>query len=301
MIITACINYFYINPTFEAATLVTVNTIKLNNNNVIIKEDLNPFIEQVKSDFVLDKIITNLNLKQTRTSLKNSTGIDLIKNSNLIRIKVTGTDPSTISKISNQFAYQLGAVLEISDRSDIIVTNKKRLIEVEAGIKVLKDELAKSNELLLTTPEKLITKKSLAQDPYLQSVLSDLTSIKNKDLGALELSSEEINALYISLKTKISESTINLTKLETEQSYLIGTIKESENIISDLQTKSQSPSTNIYNSFKTVVITPSLQPENAVAPKKITNIAISGISTLILCLFVIIFREYWRETSSIKK
>jgi succinoglycan biosynthesis transport protein ExoP len=306
MLFSGIVSFFVLDPTYEVTTTVMVNEQALDQQST--KKDLSPFAEQIKSNFVINKIMQKLKLDKKDYSvnaIRDSITVEAIKDSTLIRIKVKGNDPQAITAMANVVALELGSFIEISTRLDMIVGFKKRLIEVEDLLVLTKSGLDQATKQLQDTPEKLITQKSLSDDPYLQSVVSDSGKSTNKNLGALQLVSEEINPVYINLKTIIAEASIQLSKLQTEQQSLDERMASNQKVIDDLQKQMDAVSfksdgfVQSVNRFNAVLITPAMEPDDAVGPKKLLNVALAGVVAGMISVFVVFIREYWRSSSTV--
>jgi succinoglycan biosynthesis transport protein ExoP len=303
VLLSGIYSFFVLDPVYEVTTTVMVNS-QVDGEKPIA--NLSPFAEQVKSDFVIGKIVKKLELDAKEisvNSIRNSINVEAIKDSNLVRITVTGKDPKAITNIANAVALELGSFIEISTRLDMIVGFKKRLVEVEDEMKIVQTELEMANKQLETTPEKLVTQKSLSDDPYMQSVVGDKSNSSNKELGSLKLIDEEINPVYIGLKSRMADTSIQLSKLQMEKSNLDERVSSNQQTITALQ--KQINSTNVsteefvqsVNRFNAVLIIPAVAPESPVGPRKMLNLALAGVVGGMMSVFIVFIREYWRKST----
>jgi succinoglycan biosynthesis transport protein ExoP len=304
VLLSGIVSFFILDPVYEVTTTVMVNS-QVNGDQQKLVQNLSPFAEQVKSDFVVGKMIQKLEMnskKASVNSIRNSINVEAIKDTNLIRITVKGTDPNAITNIANVVALELGAFIEISTRLDMIVGYKQRLIGVEDQMKIVQTELSTANKQLETTPEKLVTRKSLSDDPYMQSVVADNSNSSNKNLGSLQLLNEEVNPIYVELKSRVSDVSIQLSKLQMEKENLDERITSNQNTITALQKQINSnkqPSGEFVqsvNRFNAVLITPAVEPEFPVGPKKLMNLALAGVVGGMMSVFIVFIREYWRKS-----
>lgn len=296
-------SFFVMSPTYEAKAVVIVNNNTDPKLGVVI-QDLTPFAEQIKSDYIINKIVKNINTKpQGDKAEKNfeSINVESVKDSKLIRVTVKGKDAKYIANMTNSLANELNSLVETSTKLSLIVTNKKRLIEVEEQLKLTQSEIDQIREQIKITPEKIKTQKSLADDPYLHSIARD-TSAGNKELGSLQMTSEELNPVYISLQNKLAENTVLLSKLIADKNNGENLIKENQKYVDELQksmqtlsfnTESISQSTNTSNA---VLITPAIVPEDPVGPRKSLIVAVAGVLGGVISLLIIFLREYWRRS-----
>jgi succinoglycan biosynthesis transport protein ExoP len=304
VLLSGIVSFFVLDPVYEVTTTVMVNS-HVDGDQQKLVQNLSPFAEQVKSDFVIGKMIKKLEMNPKETSvnsIRDSINVEAVKDSNLIRITVKGKDPKVITNIANVVALELGAFIEISTRLDMIVGYKQLLIGVEDQMKIVQTELETANKQLETTPEKLVTRKSLSDDPYMQSVMADSSSSSNKNLGSLQLINEEINPVYIELKSRVSDASIQLSKLQAEKGNLDERIMSNQNTISALQKQINSnkePSGEFVqsvNRFNAVLITPAIVPGDPMGPKKLLNMALAGVVGGMMSVFIVFIREYWRKT-----
>ncbi|HEX7056895.1 MAG TPA: Wzz/FepE/Etk N-terminal domain-containing protein [Bacilli bacterium] len=306
MIISGILSFFVLPPTYEATSLVRFSIPQVEGQTVNINTIMNSFTETTKSGAAINRIISKLQLDKkgyTVSALKNAVQVQPIKDTNVIRISVKGKNAEDITLIANLLAFELGARAEISDRAGKIVNAKNELIDVEEQIKTAQSQLADAQKQLSATPEKLITKKSLASDPYLQSVIAESTGNSSKNSGALQLIDEEINPLYTALTAKISDVQLQLTDLNAQKANLQNEISVNEQEIAKLETqieneklKSKS-SERLLSGFNAVFITPALQPNEPVGPKKLLNIAIAAVVGAMLSVLAVFLRQYWISTS----
>jgi succinoglycan biosynthesis transport protein ExoP len=307
VLLSGFVSFFVLDPVYEVTTTVMVNS-QVDEGKTVA--NLSPFAEQVKSDFVIGKIIKKLELDAKETSVhsvRNSINVEAIKDSNLIRITVNGNDPKAITNIANVVALELGSFIEISTRLDMIVGFKQRLIAVEDQMKIVQTELEMANKQLETTPEKLVTQKSLSDDPYMQSVVADNNNSSNKELGSLKLIDEEINPVYIGLKSRVADSSIQLSKLQMEMLNLDERITSNQNTITALQKQINSnkePSGEFVqsvNRFNAVLITPAVEPEFPVGPKKMLNLVLASVVGGMMSVMIVFFRQYWRKSDHLSR
>jgi succinoglycan biosynthesis transport protein ExoP len=305
VLLSGIVSFFVLDPAYEVTTTVMVNS-QVDGEKTAA--NLSPFAEQVKSDFVLGKIVKKLELEGKEisvNSIRNSINVEAIKDSNLIRIAVTGKDPKAITNIANAVALELGSFIEISTRLDMIVGFKQRLIAVEDQMKIVQTELEMANKQLETNPEKLVTQKSLSDDPYLQSVVTDNSNSSNKELGSLKLIDEEINPVYIELKSRVADTSIQLSKLQMEKSNLDERVSSNQQTITALQKQINSthaPSEGFVqsvNRFNAVLIIPAVEPEFPVGPRTMLNLALAGVVGGMLSVLIVFMREYWSRNSKV--
>lgn len=216
---------------------------------------------------------------------------------------------------------------EIAARLEQITEQKKRLTDLEVEIGSYEAAIAQAEHILQNTPKVLETKKSLAEDSYLHSIVSEKTERPQSETGSITMSSEEINSVYLDIQADIAQKSIFLAQLQGEKSSIMVKIKENQSKLEELQAiyaeKSMAydkidqkvkNAKDTYNLFlkkyeealitgtakigenNVMLITPAMVPENPVAPKKILNVAISGVLGLMLSGFYVLFRQYWKNS-----
>jgi len=298
MLIAGIYSFFVLPPTYEATSSVRVNT----------QEELllSSFAESMKSDVAMNRIIDKLKLDRdiySINSIRDSIKIEVITDTNIMKLKVAGSSPPTITSIANLLAFELGARIEISDRSQKIVDINNRLFELEDLISIASKELAESNNQLKENPEKIVTKQALADEPYLQSILEQSTTISNKNLGTLQLESENINPVHTVLKERIAATTINLAILLAEKDNIEANILNNESKISDLEQQMDEvklktlKSERLLDGLSAVFISPAIEPVNPVGPRKMLNIAIAVVIGVMFSFMIVFVRHYWQNSS----
>jgi capsular polysaccharide biosynthesis protein len=298
MVISGLVSLFLLKPTYEAQALISIADDKENN--------LNSFVETARSDEALHKTINALNLQKngyTIEELKKNSSIKLINGSRSIEILIKGQDANQIAEISNFLASYVAARAEISERSSKIVDARSKLLEVEDQITVVKNEFDLANKMLADTPQKLVTNKSLASDSYLQSVVRDNSRQSNKEIGALQLSDEQINPVYIALTQKISNDQLQISTLSAQKENLNNTIQTNNDMIEKLNdlTNNENLITQTlelqFSGFKAAIISPALKPNDPISPRVLLNVLISGVIGLMLSIIFLITRNYLKNTA----
>jgi len=118
------ISYYYLKPVYQAKTLlmVTVASDKLQvTTNPLTRTDpttgaatapmpvltMNTYLGQLKSEVVISRVITALNLSnQSGDSLSKNIEASIVQDSNLIEVKVKHTDPILAANIANTLSAE---------------------------------------------------------------------------------------------------------------------------------------------------------------------------------------------------
>lgn len=302
LLLTAILNFFVLPATYEATA-----TVRLGNGMEQQEsgQNLNAYLETLKNDVSMQRLIEKLDLEQygyTIANLKSSINISIVNQASVMKLSVQGEDPEIITNIANMMAFELGARMEITDRSQEIVAYKRSLKDIENQINVYQKDLDEANRQLSRTPEKLYTKQTLADEPYLQSVVGELIEAGNKELGAIQLETEIINPVYTTLQSHIANKTIELARLTSQKENLELNIKENQERILELETQidfeklNSQNSERLLNGFNAVFVSPAIEPTEPVGPKKIVNIALATIVGFMLATVIVFIRNYLKVT-----
>jgi len=115
-LLAAIYSFLIATPIYQAKTLmmVTVASDKLQTTNPINRIDpntgqvaampvltMNTYLGQLKSEFIMDQIISTLNLATSSGSLAKKIEATIVTDSNLIEVKVYDPDPTTAAAIAN--------------------------------------------------------------------------------------------------------------------------------------------------------------------------------------------------------
>ena len=218
---------------------------------------------------------------------------------------------------------------EFESKLKMLTTFKTGLVENEVELNKVKAGLTMSERELKNTPLLIVTKKSVGQDPLLNQILAETDGASIKDTAQITMKSEEVNEGYIELRTKVSQYKIDVAELSGEMSMIRTKIdttqKELENIQSDLADKehneesiqrnvdlSQGTYDAFLNKYEATRITESTEvgdstinvisqavvPEQPIGPRKMLNLAIAGILGLMMGVFIVYFKEYWRTSGN---
>lgn len=248
------VSFFVLPPIYQANTLLMVNqaTDKLqalpNNNsgdldNVVGSVSRLPvltmstYLGQIKSETLMHRIIKKLKLDPAQYSAAGLAAMidaQVVKDSNLIQVKVTNPDPVLASRIANTLCDEYLKLMteknqEQMSRSMVFLENQKKLTDQELekaeeklkeyqsqprGVAVLEAEFAKMAEDYVNASSALKTINVEIQQ------LSSSLNIINQELTAAPkimivehfnpntgttYKSEEVNPLYVSLSQQSAE------------------------------------------------------------------------------------------------
>lgn len=106
------LNYYVMSPVYEATTTLIVNGPKVDetsekttSDDISVSQKLAvTYSEIIKSETVLESVISNLKLKMTSTQLLNSMTVTTIKDTQIIEIAVENANARNAAKIANNIA-----------------------------------------------------------------------------------------------------------------------------------------------------------------------------------------------------
>lgn len=307
MLLAAVYSFFMITPTYETTSNVRINFEDTTNQHPRI----NSLAEVTKSDVSLNKVIEQLDLDRNQysiSSLRNNIGIETLKDTNVVKLSMKGTNSDHITKIVNLLAFQLGARTEITERSEKIVMYQTRLRELKDSIVMIEGEILAAETQLEQIPMTITTKKSLSEDPYMQSVVQEQQSgSSSKATGALELIHEEVNPVYTNLQNILATALVSLGRAQEEQKAIEANITEHQAKIVEIEQQINNDRLKITNSerllngFTAVFVSPAIEPTDPVGPNKKLNIAIAMVVGLMLSLMYVFIRYYWQASGNTVK
>jgi capsular polysaccharide biosynthesis protein len=278
-LVAGLLSLFVLPKTYQATAVVSINNDVVEGVAVAIaSSDINSFVEQLKSSFTANKVLRDLTLEGTYSiaNLLNHVTIENVKDTRTILIKVKGSNKRDVTSIANQFTKELGFAVEVSHRLDLISTNKKSLNDTSDKLTVTQEQINEANKQLSQTPEFLITKKSLSNDSFMQSIIKDDTGLTNKAVGSLQMSNQEPNPVYTEIKSKLVELSLSYAKLQEEIKTL-----EKRNTDNQVFIQEGQASTKDNSLLKAVVIIPAMDPIKT-GPKVTFNIALVTLLTIII-------------------
>ncbi len=392
VLISGIFSFFVIEPTYEASiTLVTsaatrVETPQMGKGVTGILDSISNFPtptldtyrEQVKSTVILQNVLDELGIdpgKLTRRALAEKINVEVVVNTNLIRIKVKDSDPKLAADIANSLArnftiyvsdqakeqaltsYQylekqmnvekdkLDQALtaykeflaqprsadelraEADTRLQLITDFKTQFIQKEVEENAKKAALASLQKELAVTEKILVTKKSLSEDAFLNSVVSDGTGKAPAEAGQLTMESQEINPNYLEMEKLISRLKAKITMLEAERQNVEAQVEQNSVELESLQIElaekqhqesilkrninlaqqtydafySKYEETRIAQSSQVgessiMIASPAAEPSVPIAPRKMLNMAIAGVLGIMVSVFLVFMKDYWEKT-----
>jgi succinoglycan biosynthesis transport protein ExoP len=277
------ISFFVLDPVNEARSTVMVN------NQATAEEPpqltLQAYMEQVENHAIMRKTIIDLNLSEygiTINTLREKIDTEIIKDTNLIRIKATDKDPKLAADITNTVTSEFVTFMSNQSKEQLKREYNYEIERIDEEIVLNQANLNKIKEELANTPEILVTNKSLSEEAYLHSVVSDRDNGSNAETGSIQLRDEQLNPLYISLQQSESNTNLEISKLQNKKVEIEQKILENRLIVKeDLS-----------------VVSPAIEPEEPVGPRKLLNVAIAGVVGGMISLFIVFLMAYWRNSSN---
>lgn len=216
---------------------------------------------------------------------------------------------------------------DISSKLSMLTNFKTSLVNKELELEQLNTSLNEAKQELANTPQTLTVKKSVIDDPLLSGLIKDTDAKDTTALSDISLETEELNPVYLNLTQRISSNNISIAQTETE---LLGLKREIDVITGQLEELQKEYAEKItiheqleqkvntlrstYRAFankyeetriaasaemgdNTVSIMASAQiPENPIAPNKKLNVAIAGVLGIMIGVFTVFFREFWKNS-----
>lgn len=216
---------------------------------------------------------------------------------------------------------------DISSKLSMLTNFKTSLVNKELELEQLNTSLNEAKQELANTPQTLTVKKSVIDDPLLSGLIKDTDAKDTTALSDISLETGELNPVYLNLTQRISSNNISIAQTETE---LLGLKREIDVITGQLEELQKEYAEKItiheqleqkvntlrstYRAFankyeetriaasaemgdNTVSIMASAQiPENPIAPNKKLNVAIAGVLGIMIGVFTVFFREFWKNS-----
>lgn len=112
ILVSGVISFFVIDKKYEAFTTLMVGKPKdyvienkIEYNDIMLNQKLvSTYGELIKTRIVADKVINNLDLNMSYEEYKTRTSVNLVKDTEIIRIRVSDTDPILAANIANEIA-----------------------------------------------------------------------------------------------------------------------------------------------------------------------------------------------------
>lgn len=275
IVISGMVSFFILDPVYEARSTISVSSAEENSS-------LAKYVEQVLNHAVMTDTINRLELyeqEMTITGLREKISTETIKDTSLIRIKVTDGDPEMASAIVNQVADSFIHYMKQQEQEELKNVAETSIERIDSELQIHHVTLNKIHQELNDTPEFIITQKSLAQDSYLHAIESERRAAAQA--GSLQLLDEEINPVYTSLQQSITSLRIDMEKLEARKAELKDRVEQG----------------SFISSQHIIVTSPAIPPERPIGPRKALNVAIAAVVGGMTSMFIVFFRHYWQASA----
>lgn len=278
--ISGIVSFFIMDPVYEARSTVMINITESDEQH-----SLQAYKEQVANHAIMSRTISNLNLHDqdiTISKLRNKISAEIVKDTNLIRIIASDNDPTLVANITNSVTNEFVAFMSNQSKEQLKKDLEFSIEKINEAIKLNEEDLKDVQNELANTPEILVTNKSLSEDAYLHSVISDRDNTSNAEAGSIQLKNEQVNPLHISLQNKKSDLKLEISKLENRKEDNQQKINDNQLIVKD----------------SLLVVSQAIEPEIPVGPRKMLNVAIAGVVGGMISLFIVFLMEYWRTSAT---
>lgn len=229
---------------------------------------INTYVGQLKSDAVLQRVIKKLKLDlngYTAKSLGNSVNIAAVKDTNLIELKVTNTDPYLATRIVNTMTteflnfmsetneQQMGRSVDFLKKQSTTtnedlkkaVANLNKL-EAESGgtaqleqtVTARNQDLAKYQSQLLQVNieyQQAVAGRRQAEE-QLKNTPPTIQTTQHDTVGAV-IQVDEINPAYTELKNMVNTKTVEAAEKNSQQQSLQSIVGRLSSELSGMQTK----------------------------------------------------------------
>jgi len=219
--------------------------------------------------------------------------------------------------------------LELEGKLEKITEYKTTASQVKVDLAAARSALSHGQSILKSTPEKIITNKTLVNDELLSGLIKDRTGLETADVSKLQLDDEEINEVYVELAGIVYELELEVASLTAQSEALeteINTLqKEIETLQSELAVKQQEYDLlqheldldkETYDAYQAkykeamikesakigessiVVVSEAVEPMSPVAPKKSLVISVSTVFGFIVSFAFVFVKEYWEQSKN---
>ncbi|MCC5910910.1 MAG: hypothetical protein JJT76_10790, partial [Clostridiaceae bacterium] len=220
---------------------------------------------------------------------------------------------------------------ELSARLELITAHKIQLDSEEMKRDITLTSIQATERELSNISPILTTNKSILEDPLLRDITRENTDGSIKDIAGITVKNEEINPVYIELKTRATGLNIELAEINSTITSLKTQIGRTQAQIEELQIELEEKryrekeidqkvnlAQNTYDAFvkkyeelrvaessqigesSITVISRAFPTTRPVGPRKTLNVAIASVLGVMMGVFIAFFIEYW-QTSAIEK
>ena len=209
---------------------------------------------------------------------------------------------------------------ELNIKKEKLNNEKREHLNLGIALKTKEDSLKELKEQIENQEKFIVVSKAITDDALWQREgRGDLEGLDDR-----KLRSEEINPLYQALKTRIVNTEIELNTLKSRFGHLERSIELTRKEIDELEkivnqkefeltklTRQAAIHKRTYDNLairleeariakamelgEVRIVSPAIEPESPIKPKKGQMVAISGILSPMLGVFIAFFQEFWAK------
>ncbi len=217
-----------------------------------------------------------------------------------------------------------------SSYSSALNSYRSQLLSLDTQIRQYEEQLGSVERQLKQIDKYFVTEKSIMDDPLLSQLAQQLVNENIVYLSQLKVSSQSINPLYEELHLQKANYTITLSGLNAKKKSLQQLVIEAENEIHRLDQEINAKQLQLnelnrnldlaqsdYSTIKTnyqqsqlaeenilspvTILENPVVPMSPIKPKKLFNIAVSGVAAFFFAILLAFFLEYWYGTKEKKE
>lgn len=224
--------------------------------------------------------------------------------------------------------YQLNLMqAELKIKKGKLNREKGELANSEIVLKTKEDSLKQLETELEKQERFIVVSKAITDDILWQDVIKGSGA---KDLDKKKLRSEKLNPIYQELETRLVNTKIELNTLRPKIEHLRRSIKRTDNEISilakevneidfklTLLTRQVAINKKNYNDLsgrvyeariakalelgEVKIVSEAFEPRFPIAPNRRKNVAIAGVVSLAIGVFMAFCLEFWQKSEDVKK
>ena len=286
MLVSGLFSFFVMTPIYEAEATIMIDQIQENEPSFLdsyVNGMVSPTIyaERLKAPSLINRVFESGHLDKsgwTPGLLRSSLNVEVVPETNLVKIKLNGKDPDQVAQIINSLINHSTAYTgeRIGKKIGVLMDEYKAQMQIEQ--KKLNEAVKEYNALKAGSglPSLILFQEELGEGSQF----------------VIETNKEILDELHNIDKTKQIELKMINSKVEK--------LTNMYNSYSSKYEEARSISSFSLAKNKINPIVEAVAPINPVSPKKVINIVIGTFIGLLLGVFVVYFRSYWRYSTTIK-
>lgn len=168
---------------------------------------------------VQEKILTSADISQLTAGMKYSEAKNFIEEQLKLAKKNLDAKEEELKKFNEESRISI-LEKEIADKIGRIISSQGRLVDLKVLVKGKEAELNQAENQLAEQPETFVLTKSMYDDASFNQLTSELTPKEALLLKNLRFESEELNPLYIALRSRVANLKIDLDRYQSEATQL---------------------------------------------------------------------------------